>query len=446
MKPSNPIWRHALLSLLLCAAGLASAQTATPASATPQTCPTALPPDARCFTGKDSEGAWYWMALPKDWNQVLVLHSHGGPELGEPRQDRTAEDLSRWAVVVKAGYAWAGSSYRRGGYGVTMAAEDTERLRQLFVRQFGQPRRTVLHGQSYGGGVASKAAELYGATASTASPYDAVLLTSGVLGGGNLASDFRLDLRVVYQYVCNNHPRAGEAAYPLWMGLPAGSKLTRAQLSERVEECTGLQHPPALRTPAQQARLANILNVVKIPERSLLGHLGWATWLFQDVVRQRLGGRNPFGNEGVSYRGSSDDPALNAGVLRYRADPQAQAQLAADSVPNGRLTMPVLTLHAVDDPTAFVELESAYRDIVQKTGAGDRLVQVFSDEHEHSYLADPQYPALLAALLDWVDKGEKPTPATIATRCKALEAAWGKACHLLPGYQPGPLASRVPAR
>ena len=333
-------------------------------------------------------------------------------------------------MVVKAGYAWAGSTYRRGGYGVTMAAEDTERLRQQFVRQFGQPRRTVLHGQSYGGGVASKAAELYGATAGAASPYDAVLLTSAVLGGGNLAYDFRLDLRVVYQYVCNNHPRADEPAYPLWMGQPAGARLTRAQLAERVDECTGLQHPAAQRTPAQQARLDTILNVVKIPERSLLGHLGWATWLFQDVVQKRLGGRNPFGNEGVTYQGSGDDRALNAGVLRYR----------------GRLTMPVLTLHAVDDPTAFVELESAYRDIVQKAGAGERLVQVFSDEHEHSYLADPQYPALLAALLDWVDKGEKPTPQSVANRCKALEAAWGKVCRLLPGYQPGPLASRVPPR
>ena len=36
---------------------------------------------------------------------------------------RSEEDLKRWAVTVKAGYAWAGSTYRRGGYGVTMAAE-----------------------------------------------------------------------------------------------------------------------------------------------------------------------------------------------------------------------------------------------------------------------------------------------------------------------------------
>ena len=37
-------------------------------------------------------------------------------------------------------------------------------------------------------------------------PYDAVLLTSGVLAGGSRSYDFRTDLRVVYQYLCNNHP------------------------------------------------------------------------------------------------------------------------------------------------------------------------------------------------------------------------------------------------
>jgi hypothetical protein len=119
------------------------------------------PDTARCYTGGDGTGALYWIAIPKDWNRgVLVMHAHGGPETGPPKLERSAEDLKRWAVTVKAGYAWAGSTYRRGGYGVTMAAEDTERLRQIFVRHFGQPRRTLLHGQSYGAGVAAKAAEL----------------------------------------------------------------------------------------------------------------------------------------------------------------------------------------------------------------------------------------------------------------------------------------------
>jgi alpha-beta hydrolase superfamily lysophospholipase len=374
------------------------------------------------------------------------MHAHGGPELGPPQLKRSEEDLKRWAVTVKAGYAWAGSTYRRGGYGVTMAAEDTERLRRIFVANFGQPRRTLLHGQSYGGGVASKAAEMYATVDGKRGPYDGVMLTSGVLGGGTKAYDFRLDLRVVYQYVCANHPRAEEPQYPLWMGLPPGSKLTRAELASRVDECTGVRKPAAQRTEQQKANLAAITNVVKIPERSLQGHLNWATWLFEDLVQLRLEGRNPFGNTGVVYKGSGNDAALNDGVIRYQADPKAVAMLAADSDPAGKVNVPVITLHAIDDPTAFVELASAYREVLERAGTAGNLVQTFSNEREHSYLSDPQYPALLSALMAWIDQGTKPTPQQVADSCRKYEADYGNTCKLQPDYRPPALSARVPAR
>jgi hypothetical protein len=380
---------------------------------------------------------------------VLVVHAHGGPELGAPKLERTEEDLKRWAVTVKAGYAWVASTYRRGGYGVTMAAEDTERVRQIFVQHFGPPRRTLLHGQSYGGGVASKAVELFATSNNGKSPYDAVLLTSGMLGGGTVAYNFRLDLRVVYQALCKNHPRADEPQYPLWMGLPPGAKLTRADLAQRVEECTGLRLPAAQRSAAQQQRLTDILNVVQIPERSLMGHLNWATWLFEDVVHKRLQGRNPFDNMNVAYRGSSNDAALNdatTGVLRYRSDPIAVAALETDGTPTGHIPVPVLTLHAINDPTAFVELESNYRSVVASAGRMDSLVQVFSEESEHSYLSDPEYPALFTALLDWIDQGKKPTPQKVADLCESYRPTYGSHCHLRPAYQPAPLDRRVAPR
>jgi alpha-beta hydrolase superfamily lysophospholipase len=437
------------IARLGCALSLAAFAASVPAQPATQpqtaTCPATVPADAHCYNGRDREGAFYWIAIPAQWNHVLVMHAHGGPEVDAPTLKRGAEDLKRWSVMVKAGYAWAGSTYRRGGYGVTMAAEDTERLRRLFVRRFGQPERTILHGQSYGGGVASKAAELYGPAPGKRPAYDGVLLTSGVLGGGGNAYDFRLDLRVVYQYVCHNHPRPDEPQYPLWQGLPLDSKLTRAELVARVKECTGVGLPAAQRTPEQQAHLKTILSVVHIPERTLVSHLNWATWLFQDLTQKRLGNRNPFGNAHVVYSGSSDDAALNAGVLRYKADSQAVGALAADSRPSGRLRLPVLTLHAIHDPTAFVELESAYREIVDSAGASQWLVQTFADEAEHSYLSDAEYLALMRALLDWVELGERPTPQKVAQLCTQTEPAFGKGCHLRPEYRSAPLATRVPA-
>ena len=442
------------LALLALAAltGASFAQSRTDPQA--HACPAEVPAGAACYTGEDGLGGFYWIAVPAGWKPstgVLVVHAHGGPaDTGPSTLARGEEDLKHWAVTVKAGHAWVGATYRRGGFGVSMAAEDTERARRVFVKHFGPPRRTLLHGQSYGASVAAKAAELYatvdGPAGSVKGPYDGMLLTSGMLGGGTRAYDFRLDLRVVYQYVCRNHPKADEPQYPLWQGLPMNARLTRAELASRVDDCTGVRKPAAQRSDQQKANLANIVNVIRIPERSLIAHLNWSTWLFRDLTQLRLGNRNPFNNANVQYRGSSDDVALNAGVLRYTADPAAVAELARDSDPEGRINMPVLSLHAVHDPTAFVELESAYRDTLVRAGKEPLLVQTFSDESEHSYLSEPQYPALFTALLNWIDKNEKPTPHTVAALCKGFEAAYGDTCRLLPDYRSAPLATRVPAR
>ena len=428
---------RAAAAFAMAAALVCGASHAAPESAP---CPAGLPDATRCLSGRDDAGAFYWIAVPEVWNGVLVLHAHGGPELGEPRAERTAQDLKRWAVMVKAGYAWAGSTYRQGGVAVRAAGEDTERLRGIFDAAVGKPRVTILHGQSWGASVAAKAAEAHPAS------YDGVLLTSGVLGGGTRSYDFRLDLRVVYQALCGNHPLPGEPAYPLWQGLPPGSALTRAGLARRVDDCTGLGLQPAQRSATQQRALDTILKVVRIPERSLLGHLNWATWDFQDIVFKRLDGGNPFGNMGANYVGSSDDAALNAKVLRYRADPAAVARFAQDADPNGRFDVPVLTARAIDDPVAFVELDSAFADTMRAAGTADHLVQTFTDEHEHSYLSDAEYPALMQALLAWVAGGEKPTPQRVAERCTALLPTFGGACHFVPAYSPAPLAARVTPR
>ena len=336
------------------------------------------------------------------------------------------------------------------------AATGYDRVRALFIAQFGQPKYTVLHGQSWGAGVAARTAEIFTASGNNVGTnmpankpvYDAALLTSGVLGGGSQSYDFRLDLRVVYQAVCNNHPKPDEPDYPLWQGLPPKSTLTRADLAARVNACTGVQQKPADRSATQQRNLTTLLDVIRIPESSLLGHMNWATWHFQDIVFNRLKGRNPFGNDQVRYRGSADDDALNAKVARYAADPAAMADFSADTDPQGRIAVPVLTMHGINDGVAFVELESTFRETMAQGGSLPRLVQVFTRNENHSYSSDAQYVTAMRALLDWVASGNKPTPARIASQCADIAVNFEPqtGCRFLPNYQPRPLASRVPAR
>lgn len=452
LRSRGPRWALAGLACLAMGACAPMAGTSPPAAtaeAAPKAaaCPPALAPSvAHCLSGRDTAGAYYLIALPKQWNGHLVLHAHGGPTLDAPGRERAVEDLQRWAIMVRAGYAWAGSTFRQGGVEVRAAAEDTERLRQIFVQHVAQPKRTILHGQSWGASVAATGAEMFTAVVGGKRPYDAVLLTSGVLAGGTRSYDFRTDLRVVYQYLCNNHPRPTEAPYPLNIGLPRDAVMAQAVLAARVNECLALNKPEAERTPEQQRKVQTLVDVIRIPASSIQGHLNWATFHFRDVVQHRTGGASPFGNWGVVYQGSSDDAALNAGVLRYRADPQAFARFAQDTDPTGRIPVPVLTVKGIDDPIAFVELDAQFKATMEQGGSAARLVQTFTQHNTHSYLSDPTYPTLMAALLRWVDEGAKPTPEGIAQQCPAYEARFGKGCAFLPAYAPAPLASRVADR
>lgn len=422
--------------LLATLGGCASlAPPAPEAAPTVVACPADVPAGARCLRGQDSAQAHYLIVMPAQWSGVLVVHAHGGPTLGPPKVTRADADIKRWAITVREGHAWAGSVFRQGGFAVTTAAEDTERVRRIFVEHVAQPRRTLLHGQSWGAMVATRAAELFPKS------WEGILLTSGVVAGP-ATYDFRLDLRAIYQHLCKNHPRADEPPYPLAIGLPADSPLTNAELADRADECLGLRKPAAQRTPEQAQKLKTIVDVLKIPERSVIGHLNWGTFTLRDVVSKN-GGVSPFGNDGVRYAGSSDDAGLNAGVPRFKADAQAVAQFAADVDHRGRFAVPVLSAHGVGDATVFVEGNDTLRLRMVAAGNGARLVQTFVDSSEHSYWGDAFYPPLFEALLNWVEQGQKPTPAGIADRCRQLRAAQPADCRFLPDYVAKPLASRV---
>lgn len=418
MRSTSRRWIAATLAALAAfVPSLGAAAADTDVAFAPVACPASVGVQVDCLEGQDVHGAWLLVAMPRRWNRTLIVHAHGGPRLGEPKAGDSAEDLDRFAVMVREGHAWIGTTYRRGGYGVRMAAADVEHSRRVFWSRWGRPERTLLHGQSWGGNVAAKAAELYALDIDGRPNFDGVLTTNGLLFGGTRAYGFRADLRAVYQYYCRNHPAVGEAQYPLWQGLPAGAKMTRDDLRKRVDDCTGVDQPASKRTPAQAANLRDILAVTGVAEQQLVAHLAWGTFHFQDMVQKRLGGRNPFDNRTTVYRGSRDDTGLNAGVERFAADPAAVARLAYDADLSGLIVLPTVTVHARHDPTVSYDADAAYRATVAAAGRGHLLLQALTDERDHSRLQDATYATALQVLERWLDTGTRPPATTFAETC-----------------------------
>src|SRR5215510_3237234 len=133
-------------------------------------CPKGVPDETHCYSGRDGNGAFYVIAKPNNWNGMLVVAAHGGPSpFGDENLKTVINFLERFSFIVREGYGWAASSFRRGG-------------------------------------VAAKVAELYAINPDGSRNYDAALLTSGVLAGGTRSYLPRADMRAVYQYYCKNHP------------------------------------------------------------------------------------------------------------------------------------------------------------------------------------------------------------------------------------------------
>src|ERR1700720_3698276 len=109
-------------------------------------CPESIAAIATCYTAKHETGAYLYIVMPKNWNGNLVVVAHGGPTFTPPTatSNQRYVDRAGGSVAVKRGFAWIASSYRREGYGVAMAAEDSDNARKFFIARFATPKRIIL--------------------------------------------------------------------------------------------------------------------------------------------------------------------------------------------------------------------------------------------------------------------------------------------------------------
>ncbi|HLQ93773.1 MAG TPA: hypothetical protein VK148_27440 [Xanthobacteraceae bacterium] len=393
------------------------------------TCPESIAAVATCYTAKLDTGAYLLAAVPKDWNGSLIVFAHGGPGPIPPSPTYSMGSLRRYGLEVKLGNAWIASTYRNLGFGVQQSADDTDQARQYFIDRFGKPKRTIIHGASYGGLVGAMLIERYGRN------YDGAFFNSGMLAGAVAGYQFRADLRAVYQYYCKNLPRPSEPQYPIWMGLATDSRMTLDELTARIDECTGVTRPAATRTELQKKNLANILGVGGFHESVLIRHMQYGTFNFRDIANITHG-KSPFSNVNSIYRGSDDDEALNRGVIRFESDPAGIAALKADAEPKAALAIPVMAIHSINDPQVTVNAEAFYRDLAKSTGSADKLVQAYTDENGHTAQSDAEIAAALDSLMQWIESNTRPSPQSVTVACGNFRATLAGPCRYHPEFEP----------
>jgi hypothetical protein len=104
--------------------------------------------------------------------------------------------------------------------------------------------------------------------------------------------------------------------------------------------------------------------------------------------------------------------------------------------PTGAIPIPVMAIHSINDPQVSVDAEASYRVLARTAGNSDRLVQAYTDENEHTGQSAPEIAAALDSLMQWIERGTKPSPQLVAAACADLRASLRGPCRYHPEYEP----------
>lgn len=352
-------------------------------------------PGAKAYFGLLDRSS-YQVEVPDSWNGELVLYAHGFAGFG-PEVAVQAPPAGLRRYMVANGFAWAASSYSENGYVPGIGADDTLALKNLFVQQFGTPKRTYIVGASMGGNVVALALEHHAAA------YDGALSICGALSGIEQI-DFLASWVAVAEFTSGIHFPIGEPnanlstiflqELPAQLGAAATPGERGKQFANVIMNLTGGPRP-FFREGFVEQYPVNFGLAMLDPERKLLVNRASTNRDAQYHIDPGLG---------------LTDADLKAGVRRLESDPAARnAEAHPDAVPTtGKISVPLLTLHNTGDLFVPISMEQSYRRKVEAAGKGDLLVQRAIRAGGHCKFSEPELTTAFVDLVAWVRDGKKP--------------------------------------
>jgi len=375
-------------------------------------------------------GADYHMEVPAGWNGGLVVYAHGiqrGPGPG------AVTTLPIGSHILGEGHAWIASGYRAREYQPHLFIEDLVALRELFLKEIGQPRWTIIYGQSLGGHLVVASLELRPGL------YQGGLAECGVVDGISVVD-------YLFAYTAAAELISG---VPL-LDSPDEETFTRV-LNERVV--------PALGTPgsytsrgrqfdsvvkylmgADQAGNDLPLRAQGLPRR----YLPNMVYRRPDVEQESRPGARAGSTAHVRYR---IDPGLgiteaelNARVRRLSPAKDARSPSAnpAYAERTGKLTVPLMTLHETGDAWVPLSMEQSYRRRTIAAGTDHLLVQRVLRAPSHCGFDGETREQAFDDLVAWIERGVRPQGEDVlAPDLSRIGLKWTRILHA-----EDPLASR----
>ncbi len=350
--------------------------------------------DAPALRESAHEGADYLIGMPAQWNGGLVMFAHGyegeGPGRGSARSSPLANHLATH------GYAWAASGYRSKGYRPDWFLADTLALRERFIKEFGRPRWTIIHGQSMGGHVAIASLELHPEI------YQGGLVECGIVDGVGL-----VDWLYAYtaaaehfsgtQLLDTPRPDFDALVRGRWlglMGLPSNYTERGRSFDSVVKHLAGGDVP--LRLEGLKSRyLLNLNPRDPGPQRA------------QEFARHADTRHIRYG---IDPGYGLDEATLNSVIRRVTPAPGARSREtnAVFAELTGKIRVPVMTIHETADFRVPFRLQQDYRRRAEPAGAAHLLVQRAVRWPGHCTFDGIVRERALDDLVGWIERGVVP--------------------------------------
>jgi pimeloyl-ACP methyl ester carboxylesterase len=393
-------------------------------------------------TTGEINGAPYRIAIPENWNGVLLVYGHGYRDKADhPGEvDNRNADIAPNSALANAllaqGYALAGSAYRDNGWEIEGGIHDLKDLTVYFRDTYGQPDKTILWAFSMGTYIAFESMERFGGI------YDGALCGCAGGAGATQSWDGAGDLALAYDTV---------------FGMPS-SWGNVGDVRDTIDFETEVQ--PKLVTevsnPANFPKFEFLRLVAGTPGRGITPPAPpafYPGWVFTDMfltmearseLERRAGGPivqnldrdyNLTAAERTYLMGLGIPGAVIDGWLLqmnnsriFEAPKFSRNYVEHYANYTGRIKHPILTMHTVIDPLITVAQEHEYAETIATAGRTRLLKQVYTNGVGHCNFTGPQLLTAVGSIRSWVETGMKPA-----------DSNFPSALGFVPGFVPPPM-------
>lgn len=337
------------------------------------------------------KGAKYRILFPENWKGKLVMYAHGYEFMGaSPRQSQNPGFLNSMKPFLERGFAVAASDYSMQGYALVEGIEDTEALRNYFVKTYGKPDSIFMVGHSMGGGITLGIMENYGQN------YLGALPLCPLSSRTYLQVRKEFDLYAVFNALFPGIIPKLSDIFDLSKTAPALS------FREMMPKATAIRKAIVSKDSLLGLAVAKRFDL-KFDDLAFT--LLFDENVLRDIAQKTKG--NPFDNTNTVYSGFPNDKEVNLKAERLAATPGADKLFVAYDR-TGNVDKPIVLMHTLYDqlipPTYGV---TNYENMLQGRGKSQFLTVLYTNGQGHCQFTPQQTGIAFDALRTWVKTGKK---------------------------------------